>query len=101
MQNRVELRSRTWVNPNQGIWAILPVDESAIDQSANGSDAQTTLANNDRITKQLASTIGIRETTEPLIAQFGKDSTPDPEVTAQVLSQANCEYRRTWINFLY
>ena len=63
-----------------------PIDQSAIDQSANGNDAQTTLANIGSITEHFASTIGIREWTESFIAQFVQDSTPDPEVIAQVFS---------------
>ena len=65
------------------IQATPPIDENAIDQCANGNDAQT-LANNDSTTEQLVSTTRIRETTESFTAQFGQDTTPDPEV--QVLS---------------
>ena len=70
----------------EGIRAIQPIDESAIDQSANGNNSQTTLANSDSTTKQIASKIGIRETVESFFAQFGQDSAFDPEVIAQVLS---------------
>ena len=38
----------------EGIRVIPPIDESAIDQSANGNEAQTTLANNDSTTEQLS-----------------------------------------------